>query len=297
MSRQAGFSLTELLVASTVLLVVILGALAVLHQAQMLTENTDSQSRIQGNVRLGADLLEHDLRLIGHGVPQGQLVGGSTVWQSIFSANATSIGFSGEIDGGAAQVTCTPDSSNSNCPRNRVRVDRIGYFVDYNCKKPDDSLSNMPLVVVSDYDTWQSATCSSYDAGNSYLTTSNLSSGAFAAGTSQVYTIEQVFYRYITGSQPPYGRLERFVRYANTPSTTAPTNGWTTVADHLTDFDLQYLDASGAVISTGTLTAAQRASVRRVVLFLEGFDTVGARGGSQLIQVESEVLVRNLHLL
>ena len=297
MPRQEGFSLTEMLVASTVLLFIMLGTLALMSQVELLTENTNSQSRLQGNVRLGADLLENDLRLIGHGVPSGPVVGGTTVWTpAIFLANATSIGFAGEIDGGAASITCTPDSGNSSCLQNRLRLDSVDYFAGYNCKQPNNASNDMPLVVVHDYDTWQNATCSGFDTSNSYLTISNVDDGTFKAGKSLVYTIEQVFFRYISGTAPTYGRLERFVRYANTPSTLAPSVGWTTVADHLTDFDLQYLDDSGSVISTGTLTAAERATVRRIVIFLEGFADVGARGGSQLLQIESEVLVRNLDL-
>ena len=91
----------------------------------------------------------------------------------------------------------------------------------------------MPVVVVRDFDVWQSATCSGVNTTNSYLTVSNLQSGTFAAGYSEVYTIEQVFYRYVAGSQAPYGRLERYVRYTNTPSTSVPSSGWTTVADYL----------------------------------------------------------------
>lgn len=297
MPRQEGFSLTEMLVASTVLLIVMLGTLALMSQVELLAENTNSQSRLQGNVRLGADLLENDLRLIGHGVPSGPVVGGSTTWTpAIFAANATSIGFAAEIDGGAASITCTPITGNSNCLRDRLRLDSIDYFAGYNCKQPNDASNDMPLVVVHDYDVWQSTTCSGFNTSNSYLTISNVQSGTFEAGISHVYTIEQVFFRYIAGTAPTYGRLERFVRYANTPSPLAPSLGWTTVADHLTDFDFQYLDSAGSMISTGTLTATERAAVRRIVFFLEGFADVGAQGASQLIQLESEVLVRNLDL-
>ena len=92
--------------------------------------------------------------------------------------------------------------------------------------------------------------------------------------------------------------LQRYVRYANTPSNTFPPTGvtWTTVADHLIDFDLQYLDDAGTVISTGTLSATQRGAVRRIVFLLEGFNAVGPQGGTQTILLESEVLVRNLDL-
>ena len=76
----------------------------------------------------------------------------------------------------------------------------------------------------------------------------------------QALTIEQVHLRYVASSQPPYGRIERYVRYANTPSNTfAPNDAtWTVIAEHLTDFSLAYENAGGTAL-TGTLTASRTA--------------------------------------
>ena len=68
------------------------------------------------------------------------------------------------------------------------------------------------------------------------------------------------------------------------------------MAENLTDVWLEYRTAAGAVISGNPLSSAQREQVQRIVFFLEGFDSVGPQGATQLIQVESEVLVRNAAL-
>ena len=68
------------------------------------------------------------------------------------------------------------------------------------------------------------------------------------------------------------------------------------VARHLTDFWLEYRDAGGTLLSGNPLSAAQREQVKRIVLVMEGFDTVGPMNATQLIQVESEIMVRNAGL-
>ena len=96
-------------------------------------------------------------------------------------------------------------------------------------------------------DDWEPAICSGFSTVDDSITmTTALSNSTFTAGDSNVATIEQVYYRYIPGSQQPYGSLERFVRYGNSPSSVFPPTGasWTTVADHLTDFWLESQDGS-----------------------------------------------------
>lgn len=295
-----GFSLVELLVALTLLAVLLAAVLGTLVQGRTLASHTDSRSRIQAEARVAMARLERDLRMIGFGVPAGAEIGGSALWTpGIFYASSTGLGFRAEADGGRAAVTCTPKTSNASCPRDEILLDSIAYYDDLNCKRPDDATANLPVVLVHDRDVWEPVTCSGVNTGTDSIDVApDVTDDTFVAGESEVLTIEQVYYRYVAQSQPPYGRLERHVRYANTPDDTFPPTGitWTVVADHLTDFWLEYRDAGGNAISGSPLSSAQRAQVRRVYFFVEGFDSVGPEAVSQIIQTESEVLVRNAGL-
>lgn len=128
----------------------------------------------------------------------------------------------------------------------------------------------------------------------------DLENDRFAPPDSMVATIEEVMYRYVAGTTPPYGRLQRFVRYGNTPSGTWPTAGWVTVAEQLTSFSFQYQDASGNALAGSPLTAAQRDQIARIVINIEGIDTVGpisgAHGITRTLKMRGEALVRNRSL-
>ncbi len=41
------------------------------------------------------------------------------------------------------------------------------------------------------------------------------------------------------------------------------------------------------------LSVANRRAVRKIVLFIEGYDQIGPQGQPQLIQARSEILLRN----
>ena len=144
-------------------------------------------------------------------------------------------------------------------------------------------------------DDWQPAQCTGYSTGDVSISVTKLTDATFTAGDSKVATIEQVYYRYAPGSQQPYGSLQRFVVYDNSPNDKFPPAGakWSTVADHLTDFWLEYQDETGATLVGAPLSLANRAAVRKIVLFMEGYDQIGPRGQPQLIQVRSEILLRN----
>ena len=105
----------------------------------------------------------------------------------------------------------------------------------------------LKVVVSVERDDWERATCSGYGTSDGSITVTTMSNATFNAGESAVATIEQVYYRYIPGSGPPYGSLVRHVRYDNSPDASFPPTGvsWTTVANHLTDFWLEYQDETG----------------------------------------------------
>jgi hypothetical protein len=213
----------------------------------------------------------------------------------IFHASATGIGYRADIDGGSAFVICTPTSTNTDCPLNKLRLDSIRYYQDLNCIAPDGASGGLKIVVSVDRDDWEPANCSGYSTGDGSISVTTLTDDTFLGGESKVATIEQVYYRYVPGSRQPYGSLERLVVYGNSPDDSFPParGRWTKVADHLTDFWLEYQDETGATLVGATLSAADRTAVSKIVLFMEGYDQIGPRGQPQLIQVRSEVVLRN----
>ena len=295
-----GFTLVELVLATALLSVILITAFTVALQGQDIAVQTESRSNVYTNVRLAMDRLERELRMVGFGVPAGAEIGGNTLWTpAIFHASSTEIGFRGDTDGGRASITCTPRTGNANCPRDEILLESIAYYDALNCKRPDDDGIPLPVVLVLDRNAWEPATCTGVnDESGSIDVSANVSNSTFRAGVSDVLTIEQVYYRYVADLARPYGRLERSVRYANTPDDVFPVVGatWAVVADHLTDFALEYRDAAGNVLAGNPLSADDRALVSTVFMYVEGFDSVGPQEITQILQAESQVLVRNAGL-
>lgn len=297
MRNEPGFSMVEVVVAMGLAVVLMLGLYAAYAQGTAIKLRVQGTVRIESNVRLAMDRMERDLRVAGFGVPQGIEIGGSASWTPvIFYASQTGIGYRADIDGGSAGIICTPKSTNSVCPLNKLRLDSIRYYQALNCDAPDGTFGGLRVVVSVERDDWEPAICSGYSTSDDSISmTTTLTNATFTAGESNVATIEQVYYRYVPGSQQPYGSLERFVRYGNSPDGLFPPTGvsWTTVADHLTDFWLEYQDTTGATLIGSPLSMANRAAVHKIVLFVEGYDRIGPQGQPQLIQARSEILLRN----
>ena len=297
MRAQSGFSLVELLVAAGIMMVIILAVFAAYAQGSLLAGVVHADARIIGSTRIGMENLERELRMIGFNVPEAAQIGGTALWTPfIITASPTRIGFRADVDGGNSLIRCTPSGSSATCPQNRVLVDDLDYYQDLNCKKPDDPLTNMPLVLIAPDERWEPATCTSFfTSNNSLATAANVTNNAYVPGNSRVATVEQVYYRYTAGTAPSYGRLERHVTYANTPSSTVPSTGWTLVADHLTNVSFSYEDASNVALTGNPLTSAQNAAVSRIIVNMEGIDDAGP-DVERRIRMRSEIYVRNMNL-
>jgi len=299
MSRNEGFSLLEVVAAMAIMVVVMLVILTAYSQGNSLKSHVQGTVEIQSNVRLAMDNVSREVRMTGYGVPRGFKLGSSHAsWSpAIFYAGQTGLGFRAEIDGGNAEIVCTPDSTNSNCPLSKLRLDSIDYYEGFNCDSPDGSIGGLELIAIMDH-RWKPFTCTGFSLSDGSISVSGVPNATFEAGMSGVATVEQVYYRYVPRAEAPYGAIERYVRYGNAPDDSFSPGGatWTPVADHLTDFWLEYRDAADVPLTGSTLTANQRALIRKIVLFMEGYDRVGPDGHPQLIQVRSEVLVRNLSL-
>jgi len=296
MRGERGFSLIEVVVAMAMSLVLLLALYAAYSQGTRIKSSVQGMVKIDANVRLAMDKMARDLRMIGFAVPRGTEIGSTDSWAPvIFRASQSEIGYRAEIDGGSAEIVCTPSSTNTDCPLTKLRLDSIRYYQDHNCVPPDGATGGMKVVASFDRDDWEQATCSGYSTGDGSISVTSVTNATFQAGESKVATIEQVYYRYIPGSIQPYGTLVRYVRYDSSPDDSFPPGGvsWTTVADHLTDFWLEYQDETGTTLAGSPLSAGNRAAVRKIVLFIEGYDQVGPEGQAQLIQARSEILLRN----
>ena len=296
MNGDKGFSLVELLIASTILLFIMLAVLLAYSQGAYLGSYIESEVTIHENARVAMNYLDRQLRMIGFGVPQNDEIGGGLNWNpAIFWANSTSIGFRADVDQGNSRLTCTPKSSNTSCPQTMVLLESIQYFDDLSCDDPDSPGNDLPLIVVKDRKDWLGVTCSIVNTGDTSLTVTSVTDNTFTAGKSEVFTMEQVYYRYVAQTAPPYGYLERVVRYDNQPSVVFPpsTGTWVRVADHLASFDLEYQDATGTVLTGSPLSATDRAAVHKIVVTMEGFDEVGPNHPDRRISLRSEILVRN----
>jgi len=69
--RPRGFTLIELLIGSTIMLIVILAALAVYSKSNQVAVDQQQVAEIQNDVRSGMFLMMRDFRMIGVGVPEG----------------------------------------------------------------------------------------------------------------------------------------------------------------------------------------------------------------------------------
>ncbi|MCP3980192.1 MAG: hypothetical protein GY716_12880 [bacterium] len=293
---EGGFSLIEMLVAMSLTVVMFLAVMLAYDEARKLDTIVNADVTVQGNLRLAMDRVERDLRMIGFGVPTGERIGGTSVWTpSIFHATPTQIGFRSEIDGGYAEVTCTPALLNTDCPLNRLRLDSVSYYASVGCGALGGGSGGTAMVVISEDEEWLPITCSAVNQAQAYLTTSTMPSATFAAGSAKAVTLEQVYYTYTASSQSPYGTVTKSTRYANTPSSTFPPTGaqWTTIGSQLTDFWLEYHDEAGAVLSGNPLSATQREQVRSIVIFMQGYEQVNAQGDGRVIELRSEILRRN----
>src|SRR5271155_3864968 len=70
MKRENGFSLIELMVAMSILIVVVAGVTAVIMQAQQVTNGIALEADLQQNLRAGMHFIVRDLMQAGEGIPQ-----------------------------------------------------------------------------------------------------------------------------------------------------------------------------------------------------------------------------------
>ncbi|MDH3285086.1 MAG: prepilin-type N-terminal cleavage/methylation domain-containing protein [Acidobacteriota bacterium] len=297
MSNEKGFSLVELLVAAAIMSMVMLAVLAVYSQARQIAVRTDAEANVHGNLRLALEMLEHDLRMAGYGVPEGVKVGAATVWTPvIFHAASDAIGFRSDIDAGGSHLTCSPQTSKPKCLLDRLSVDSVGYYDRLSCKSPDDVTQDLRLVITTPEGDWLQRDCTAVDASKGHLTvSSNLPAGTLQMGVSGVFTIEQVYYRFSALPAPEYGVISRDVRYHNDPDANFPRSGaqWDNVASSVESLTLTYFDGAGTQITGNPVPAASLPNIARVVISIGGRERIGVGLDDRRVLLRSEVLIRN----
>src|SRR5271163_1637314 len=70
MKRENGFSLIELMVSITILIIVMAGVTGVIIQAQRVTGGIALEANLQQNLRAGMHFLVRDLLQAGEGIPE-----------------------------------------------------------------------------------------------------------------------------------------------------------------------------------------------------------------------------------
>lgn len=74
MKRENGFSLIELMVAMTILLIITAAAIGLLSQAQQVTQGIGLQANMQEDLRAGMHFIVRDLTQAGEGIPAGGIM-------------------------------------------------------------------------------------------------------------------------------------------------------------------------------------------------------------------------------
>jgi prepilin-type N-terminal cleavage/methylation domain-containing protein len=74
LTREAGFTLIELMITLGIVLAVMGGTLAVMNDAYRAAESANSLIGLNNNLRIGVDLLVRDLIQVGQGLPPGRTV-------------------------------------------------------------------------------------------------------------------------------------------------------------------------------------------------------------------------------
>ena len=279
--RSAGFSLLECIVAFAILMLIFVGALVLSSKAVALGRRIQGDMEVQDNLRQALNHLEKDLRMIGFGVPLGQKIGDTSYWRpSIFHATPTEIAFRADMDGGNTEIICTPKSSSTDCPLDKLLLSSTRYYEALDCDPPDGSSGDLQIVAVVDGGQWEPTVCSSVNVGENSISVAHVTDDTFTAGISRVVTVEQVYYRYVPGVRPRFGRLERSVRYGNEPDDAFPPSSaaWEVVAEHVIDFSIDFENEFGAPLNGNSLSAGQRWSVRKIIISVKGFDEVHAEG-------------------
>jgi hypothetical protein len=162
------------------------------------------------------------------------------------------------------------------------------------------ALGTLPfgIVLARNGKQWQhmTANSASSDGNGPYfsLSASASSAAAFTARATEVFTVEHVFYRFVSNANYPYGTIQKATTAGNTPTTTVPSDSaFSVMASNVASCQFQYFARDGTALTSFPLSATDRASVARIVVTITAREREIATGTVQDATLSSEILVRN----
>jgi Tfp pilus assembly protein PilW len=272
----SGFTIVELAIAAVTFSTIFLALLLVLDTTQANFARGTTTVNLQQNVRVGFGDFIRDLRVAGYGVPSATKKADNSVTPllPIFcngcaavapfpacgtsgSTSATAVAFMADLENASTTVTVMATAAN------QLTVTSVGKFMQAGTPTPPPD-----YIFITDGDTWDAATITSVNTGNSTITfTPNTTvNKLYAAGT---FVGRPRCIKYQVGVDPVTGRsiLQRDA---------SDNRGWQRVSDNIQTLTLTYYDTFNALIAD---PGANTANIRRMSASI--FGAVTPTGQSQ----------------
>ncbi len=284
----SGFTIVELAIAAVTFSIIFLALLLVLDTTQANFARGTTTVNLQQNVRVGFDDFIRDLRVAGYGVPSATkkadnsitpllpiFCEGTTATTSCSnstllalwapfpacgtsgSTSASAVAFMADLENASTTVTLKATAAN------QLKVASVAKFLQVGTPTPPPD-----YIFITDGDTWDAATVTSVNTGNSTITfTPNTVTNKFySAGT---FVGRPRCIRYQVGVDAATGRtvLQRDA---------SDNRGWQRVSDNIQTLTLSYYDQFNTLIAD---PGANTANIRRMSASI--FGAVTPTGQSQ----------------
>lgn len=256
---RRGFTVVELLISATIMVIVLLAIYLVQDASQATAVRGETQTNIQQNARVAVEAMARDLRMAGYGVPNVACPGTLTV---IGTASRTSITFRADL-----RTTTTTLTAAAIIGATSLTVDST------------TGLANLDTLYLTDGTNCEVATVQGKTA-----TTITL-----AAGTAKAYAINSRAYRpkditfNVTGGQ--------ITRSEVNPGAAASAS---VLADKVSTQNVfSYYDASNNPIGADNPVTSPDANVRRIRITLRTSDVPAGLNDPRDYNVQSDVRLRN----
>jgi Tfp pilus assembly protein PilW len=272
----SGFTIVELAIAAVTFSVIFLALFLVLDTTQANFARGTTTVNLQQNLRVGFDDFIRDLRVAGYGVPSATKKADNSVTPllPIFcngcaavapfpacgtsgSTSATAVAFMADLENASTTVTLKATAAN------QLKVASVAKFMQGGTPTPPPD-----YIFITDGDTWDAATITSVNTGNSTITfTPNTTvNKLYSAGT---FVGRPRCVRYQVGVDAATGRtvLQRDA---------SDNRGWQRVSDNVQTLTLTYYDQFNALIGD---PGANTANIRRMSALI--FGAVTPTGQSQ----------------
>ena len=239
---EKGFTLVEVLVSLVIFMLIMIAVYSLFDGGQWFYLHAERRTKIQEIARMAMEQLERDLRMIGFGIPQSSIFGGSTKWTpEIFVSTPGKIYFRADLDNRHAMLT-----------RNAASGDTTLYVEEPDLVCPAPGFSQ--IVLARDNRRWQPLICTGADNALDTITidaTPATGSESCDSEECEVYTPEHIFYR-LTGDadndgvcdssgpgSDPFCSIERAVIFGNAPLSDDSTATFETLSTNIIEFKVE----------------------------------------------------------